>query len=790
MNILARLIIYSIPISALIFQVQHLLQALRCQTSPNWAELRYQNASKNFAYDYAGEGGFLHQLSTTCLFWEDEAASCAAVNMAAGKDVKPFGSLSLLWPLFLSLCGSQFVETFMAAVQGRQPVSENSLFEQSLAFAEAESFVTRPFEIAMLTGKPDPDTAFPLRLGAVKRVMNATPEVLLISLISALGSLSSNVLAIFDKRKKWRLVNTGIWGLAYMGAFMWSLARYWFADDTPDDSIAFRFPTVFVIGFIPHLVIVFGILTCAAIYGFALLLMTLSPLPGQPRAQSFREKFVQAYYNMQANVYLASGENIRFSWTDDFYSSLLKAGFTVLTCASEAVYLNEGTNVRVGNLTWLEQSRLEELSKNQGLLFSKTRASIPDEIRRRTATAFSSSDERDRRVTTNSSGYAVERKPKTRDRNAEPIPFQNSNSSTMWVERHGRLLMALRFLQGLFWLSIGMFLNFCLALLRLFGITHRPEWVVKLLGPSRPRKTRAAPGMSRDAGVEFLVFDDDGTTRVASDPDIDVEAEMRKQEMLAETSSRFSSGEDREQYMDQKLYDWWKKGGWFGDADATGEYDPQDDDNISVVSTTVDSDSGEWLDDDGQRTPTRTDPFPLSDSSLVTNDLVDADMLAALLDPQTAENRQEARMLAQRLRAPGIITRAQYQRKLHLERANILTTSRSLNPTGQMPFGDDEERRLEELLMQTRTKITAHSNSQQASSSQSGPSSWGAGAPGMGSTGPMCVVCQDAPRTVLLWPCGCLSLCDECRVSMATRNFSNCVCCRTPTEAFSRLFVP
>ena len=67
---------------------------------------------------------------------------------------------------------------------------------------------------------------------------------------------------------------------------------------------------------------------------------------------------------------------------------------------------------------------------------------------------------------------------------------------------------------------------------------------------------------------------------------------------------------------------------------------------------------------------------------------------------------------------------------------------------------------------------------------------WATGAPGMGSTGPLCVVCQDSPRTVLLWPCGCLALCDECRVIMATRNFTNCVCCRTATEAFSRLYVP
>ena len=99
-----------------------------------------------------------------------------------------------------------------------------------------------------------------------------------------------------------------------------------------------------------------------------------------------------AFQNLQANVYLASGESIRFSWEDDFYASLLKAGFTILTCASEAVYLNEGTEVRVGNLTWLEQSRAEEFGQNHGLLFQKTRQSIPNEIKRKAEYRFDSHD--------------------------------------------------------------------------------------------------------------------------------------------------------------------------------------------------------------------------------------------------------------------------------------------------------------------------------------------------------------------------------------------------------------
>jgi hypothetical protein len=742
-------------------------------------------------------------MSSQSLFWEDDRASCSAVHMSGLPGFKAAGSLSLLWPLFLTLCASQFVETFMAALQGRQPIAENSLFEQSLAFAEAESYVTRPWEIAILRDKVDSDG---LKFGAVKRILNVTPEVLLISLISALANLSSNILAIIDKRKKWRLVNTGIWGVAYLVAFVWSIGRWWISEEDPDEIISFRFPTVFVIGFIPHLMIIFGIVTCAGIYGFALLIMTFSRLPGQPRAQSIKERFIQAYHNMQANVYLASGENIRFSWTDDFYSSLLKAGFTILTCASEAVYLNESTNVQVRHHTWLEQNRIDELAKNQGLLFKKTRASIPDEIRKRTGMGAATVEELDK-MRARSIGYAIERKPRTRDRNAESFPFNNQNGQ-MWAERHGRLLMAMRFMQGLFWLSVGMVLNVCLMLLRLIGINYRPEWVVRLLGPVGGRKTRPSANRLRDTGLEFWCVDEDGNSHLASDPSVDVEAEMRRQETSAGT--KFKSPHEREQFMDEKIYTWWKRGGWFGEADSSGDYlatleeDGDFDDNTSVISTSVaESEADAWTDySSGQQTPTKDNPFPSFDLR-APNDLVDTELLAGLLDPQDADQRLEAKMLARRLRAEGILTRSQYNRKINIERASILTTSRAFNPERTSLSGEDEERRLEQFLVETRSKMAARSGlvgssqshnsnhpESSAGPSQTGSSSWGAGAPGMGSSGPMCVVCQDAPRTILLWPCGCLSLCDECRVSMATRNFNNCVCCRTTTEAFSRLYVP
>lgn len=47
--------------------------------------------------------------------------------------------------------------------------------------------------------------------------------------------------------------------------------------------------------------------------------------------------------------------------------------------------------------------------------------------------------------------------------------------------------------------------------------------------------------------------------------------------------------------------------------------------------------------------------------------------------------------------------------------------------------------------------------------------------------GHACVVCTVEPRQVILWPCRCLALCDDCRSNLATRSSAAnhmCPCCR------------
>ncbi|GAA5889093.1 hypothetical protein JCM6882_009740 [Rhodosporidiobolus microsporus] len=72
-----------------------------------------------------------------------------------------------------------------------------------------------------------------------------------------------------------------------------------------------------------------------------------------------------------------------------------------------------------------------------------------------------------------------------------------------------------------------------------------------------------------------------------------------------------------------------------------------------------------------------------------------------------------------------------------------------------------------------------------------------------------CVVCTVEERSVVLWPCRCLCLCEPCRAALADRTTTSsasstggapgaegasggaiCPTCRTPVQAFSRIYIP
>ncbi|KAF2459201.1 hypothetical protein BDY21DRAFT_362676 [Lineolata rhizophorae] len=969
LNAHIRLALYIGPLLLLLYQAQTFLQALRCQTSPDWVTLRYgEETDQPAGFWYAAEGGSFYRFSKALLFWQDDATACRAVNMIAspeedGRTAGVSGSLSLLWPLFLSLCFSQFTETLACALQGRHPLPETgmTIFEHSLAFAEAEAVVFRPFEIvttaidnaAAQAGTDNPFKGYVTR-SILLQVMNVPPEVLLISLISVCSHMASAALAVLGLRDRLRLVNTAVWGIAYMSSFLWSCFRLYATTSSGDsganDGAAMspfqlaemgvvRFPTVCLIGFIPHLCILLGILACACVYALALIVTALSLPPadevdGAPGLQlpqqqqqgpsswlSFvRRRLVSAYQNLHANVHFSSSAPVRMQWSDDFYTTLLKAGFAILTAASETVYLNEGPTVRVPATpaaTWLERKRLDELADERDReaaarrlrarqpadtgsgafgLVQRTLDAIPTELR-----AEDFSDDAATRIRARAAGgaawvspYARERRGRSPQRRsattgpgAAPAGAPRNNQGVVGqgvgVHRQGRMAMVAELGKAAFWLWVGLACRLVLAGLGKVGLggrRWRPAWLVRWAGESERvagRKgrggdvgmrsagargmadgRRGAPGTGETGELEFWYFAPDGRFVAAGGEDCDVDVERETKNRLA-ISGVLHGGADAVQstdddFVNRHLYEWWKAGGWWGDVDSSGDYrapstvaDDDDDDATSVVSssavsttTTSPDPDADWL-TDGQRTPTQSSPRPsslyphsrysprASPSPTPDPDLLDPAALAALLDPATADDREQAALLARRLRAPGPMTRAQVRRAVGRERGRVVLGAAAtglsvggvsggvarpegpIKGVGGVPGSgplspEEEEKVLEELIVRRRAECGGFRGGAGAggrparSGAASGPgvgaggaaagASWHVGAAGLGDDGPVCVVCHSAPRTVIFWPCGCLTTCDECRVNMAARNFVSCACCRREVGGYSRLFVP
>jgi len=794
LNWYVRMGVYAVPIGAILRQLIIVLEALRCQTSPDFALLRYGDPLKSISLDFGGDDDFLYKLSSTLLFWKDDAACCTARNMSIpaldGDTTQLRGSMSLLFVFFLTLCASQLFETLACALQGRQPVPETgmTIFEHSLAFAECEAMISSAlgfgfFGIPRSNNAPtpsSPDTTGPLfTRGEILQRLNVPPEVLLVCLISCFSHLSSALLAVGGLREKVRLVNTGIWACCYMSAFVWSFARiFMYPIESVNDLGVLRFPTVCVVGFIPHLVILVGILFCSIMYGMALVLTACNVPDEVASGMSFRQRFGWAYQNLQANVQFSQASAIRIKMSEDFYTTLLKVGFSVLTAASEAVYLNEGSRIHVAQMTWLERKRIDEFVVRSD---KRKRSQVPAELLgEEIAKGVDFIDHE--HAAFGKSPYARERKSRPKGSEVERANAAEIDSGLGIKQKRSRMHLTGDFVIGIFWLSVSLQAHLVLDTLRRLGVTRRPRWLLKVAGltddPEKMNLTR--PDRAAD-NLQFWMVGPDGDLGLPRDRNVDVEAEMRRKHQRTGTYST-------EEALGENVYSWWRSGGWFGDIDNSGDYQTRaagdDDDTTSMISMSSNASvADDWSDEEkeesGRRTPTQRDPYADRSREVTpsTDGGLDVGLLSKLLNPQSAAERDEARLLSYSLQADRPMTRAQFRRTTERQQAQLLRSSAAVQGSSE-----DEERDLEQFILTQRSKGKAKAS--QAAGS------WENGGEGMGEGGPQCVVCQTTPRTVLVWPCGCLSMCDDCRVGLAARNYTKCICCRTDVAAYSRLYVP
>lgn len=837
-----RLFMRIAPVILLLLQARWLLQSIQCQTSPDFSELRWGNATKSSDLMFAQPNHFLNRLGSTLLFGASDEESCRSVKMIPWDDREQpelVGSLSRLWPLFGTYCLSQFMEVLSCAVQGRPVAAETgmTLFEHSLAFAEADAAIGNQlgwslFTNGTATSQAALGTKIALTRSMILKRVNTPAEVLLVAFFSAMSHATSHILGIFNLQAKVRLVSTGFWGLCFMSSLLWSAFN--FSVDDPSAQGLLRFPTVCIIGFIPHILILFGIYACGVVYVSALALSAVATPEGDHNGErlSLRQRLQRAHANMQANVSLS---DIRIRTDMDFYTALLRAGFGAITMASEAVYLNEDHQVNLKRYTWLEDDRFRELEE---LRMQWIGGGIPGS-RFDSVGTIGLVPVKDGQ-THAMSGYA-------REKAAQQIPKNNTAAGRRVrdgvgaTERSSRWLIALEYMIHIGKLVFVMWALVTVKTMAVFGLRTPPRWLQGLSQRSKPESSSKKSGRrGRGLNVDVLSPGEGRVFFVVPRADwVDVEAELRRQMDNTDGEVEASHGNPpaNETEVDSKLYSYFLRGGWWGNNDSSGDYAPptpqtpdatnldeQDfDDTTSVISTTETASELDWESDnepldDGQRTPTQQNPAPFSFASAVASarasrestPLLDTPIattdLARLLNPQSPEDRDEAVALAAHLTSDGIMTRSRFKQQLQRQRAQVLLTNNQAAihtrrqfaaPTQEKMTPEEEARVLEQLLLSRRAAAKQHSSVASpppppgtTTAGGDANSSWATGAAGLGPDGPQCVVCQSAPRTIIVWPCRCLSLCDDCRVSLAMNNFDKCVCCRREVISFSRIYVP
>lgn len=866
LNWTRRLALRIVPILLLTSQIHHLLQAMRCQTSPDFSLYRHGDLNKYSLLDWSTDGGSLHTLSSTLLFRSTDADACAAVGMSRpSPNVRaPRGSFSLLWPSFLRLGLSHVTESLSCSLQQIPTMTEvgMSVFEHSLAFAEAETMISHTLGLGLFgSGKPSnenktstsensassasSDSAGTIPAsGTILALADATAsltgphlldrinvpvEVLLVTLLSCSNALSSHIIAVLGKQRQWRLINTAIWGIAFMASFVWGFITMSMmvrsgedGDERPVRSLL-HFPTVAIVGFLPHICILFGICVCLGIYVIALTFTaaSLGTNPHIPQPSSLRERFSIAHHNLQAAVQ-TRGINIR--WNEDFYTALLRIGFAALTAASEAVFLNEGRSVEVRQFTWLEEDRLDEFEathEEHGAFSKNQQFQILEEYGLPPASPGGTD-----KGGVWESGFAKERKFQkkegelsSKDSFVYPTPRTGGVGA---VQRTTRFYLLMIYSRGILFL-LAQYASFGLGVaLDNIGITSRPRWLRKLVGRSLKKARKEKEPLSHGHNLDLCFLTEDGILLTAEHQHVDIEPGMRRRLLTGVSSEKI------DELLDAEMYDWWKSGGWFGTKDESGDYQPPEgdefDDTTSVTSmatTTNDSIEGGSDNEDawesepeGQRTPTQSAFGPTWNFDGIANrqstpdvpdSPLDAATLARLLNPQDKQTREEARILASHLassQSSGIMTRSRYRREVDSERARVLLAGRLPHPSsprshhhsnislyhtlskssGPRPLTTAEESEVLESLILNRRKKHAAAPRPLAPETIDDEANRQAGPP--------CVVCQSAARTIIAWPCRCLCVCEDCRISLALNNFGNCVTCRRSVQGFVRLYVP
>lgn len=424
-----------------------------------------------------------------------------------------------------------------------------------------------------------------------------------------------------------------------------------------------------------------------------------------------------------------SVQSFHIELSEDFYSCLVKLGVLALTSVTKATYLTEATSLSAPLRTWLEQydGGVEDSSIKSTLKMTNDKTGN-----------FSSNPYRNE-----ASGAPQQRHNNNNTSgNASPRSAQSNGASGMITLN--RVISALHMVQT-------------------FGVL-----MIYMVYKSIRNGTRYLfYGSSASHNLQNL-NDENDAYHSNTFPDDEFSREVR----ALRGKIIYGHLDDGYEHGYLKLL----SGDMIPDFDDSNDYDPNkpeeegDDENYYY-----DDDFGyeyetDYVSDNDENDDVNTNNQNLSsaaiqrlrDSNALNNnptlsrmgefyDLVmqSPDYLLSLLAPKSPEEAEEVRILSSHLNDnSGPLTRSRYYSTYRDEGSVIaqLIMERRKNP---LPEGSDD------------------------SSRES-----------------VCVVCHTSPRQVVLWPCRCFALCEDCRLGLAMKNFKGCVCCRRQVDSFSRVYVP
>jgi hypothetical protein len=137
-----------------------------------------------------------------------------------------------------------------------------------------------------------------------------------------------------------------------------------------------------------------------------------------------------------------------------------------------------------------------------------------------------------------------------------------------------------------------------------------------------------------------------------------------------------------------------------------------------------------------------------------------ASTISSLLNPSSQTESEDSQLLMSHLSSQQILTRSRYRDETEAQRLEKLIRTRRV----RQRLSNDTEENHDVAEVQK------------------------------------CAVCRTNPRVIVIWPCRfsdvydadgrCLALCDDCRQTLAVRNFSGCPCCRRKVASYSRIYIP